>query len=111
MSLTLNEYQNLAMRTDSQNYKNPEDRLLNGLMGLNGESGEAIDIAKKHFYQGHSLDKDGLIEELGDIMWYVVLTAKALDVSLEEIGRRNIEKLKIRYPDGFSEEKSVNREI
>lgn len=111
MSLTLNQYQRLAMRTDSQSYKRSEDRLLNGLMGLNGESGEAIDIAKKWLYQGHPLDVDGLIEELGDIMWYVALTAKALGVSLNEVGRKNIEKLKIRYPDGFSEEKSVNREI
>jgi len=86
------------------------NRLINGLMGLNGEAGEAIDILKKHLFQGHELDKDHLAEELGDVAWYLAVTADALGYSLEEILQMNIEKLQKRYPDGFDYERSVNRE-
>ena len=106
--MTLNEYQRLAMIT-----LNPaldrEAVLLNGVMGLCGESGEAIDLMKKHLAQGHPLDRDALIKELGDIAWYLAETAHALDVPLEEVCRRNIDKLKARYPEGFSAEKSLHR--
>ena len=104
-----NEYQRLAMVT-----LNPElgkkDVLINGVMGLCGESGEAIDIVKKHLAQGHQLDREKLIKELGDIAWYLAETAYALDVSLEEVLERNIQKLRQRYPEGFDTERSVNRE-
>jgi NTP pyrophosphatase (non-canonical NTP hydrolase) len=106
--MEVNEYQRLAMKT-----LNPElgkkDVLINGVMGLCGEAGEAIDIVKKHLAQGHALDKEALIKELGDVAWYLAETAYALDVPLEEVFQRNIEKLKMRYPEGFSAEKSINR--
>ena len=106
--MTVNEYQKLAMVT-----LNPaldrKDVLINGVMGLCGEAGEAIDIVKKHLHQGHNLDREGLIKELGDIAWYLAETAYALDVSLEKVLRGNIDKLKARYPEGFETEKSVNR--
>ena len=107
--MTMNEYQKLALTT-----LNPElskkDVLINGVMGLCGESGEAIDIVKKHLHQGHELDREKLIKELGDIAWYLAETAAALDVPLEEVLERNIEKLRSRYPEGFSPDRSVNRE-
>ena len=107
--MTINEYQKLAMTT-----LNPElsrkDVLINGVMGLCGESGEAIDIVKKWLAQGHDLDKEKLAKELGDICWYLAETATALDLSLEEIMRANIEKLQKRYPEGFDAERSRNRE-
>ena len=107
--MNLNEYQQLALTT-----LNPaldkKDVLINGVMGLCGEAGEAIDIVKKHLAQGHELDKDALIKELGDVAWYLAETAYALDVPLEEVCQRNIDKLKARYPEGFSAEKSINRE-
>ena len=106
--MELNQYQALAMRTDSS-YKNCKDRLLNGLMGLNGEAGEAIDVAKKHLFQGHELDYDLLAEEIGDVLWYCALCADAMDISLDDIAEMNIAKLKKRYPDGFSKDKSINR--
>lgn len=106
--MELNEYQKLAMRTDSQ-YRNCRDRLLNGLMGLNGEAGEAIDVAKKHLFQGHELDYNKLIEEIGDVMWYCALCADAMEIPLEDIAMTNIEKLRARYPEGFREEDSINR--
>ena len=106
--MTINEYQKLAMTT-----LNPElgkkDVLINGVMGLCGESGEAIDIVKKWLAQGHELDREKLAKELGDIAWYLAETAAAIDMPLEDIFQANIEKLKRRYPEGFSAEKSVNR--
>ena len=106
--MTINEYQRLAMTT-----LNPalcgKDVLINGVMGLCGESGEAIDIVKKHLAQGHELDREKLIKELGDIAWYLAETATALDISLEEVLERNIAKLRERYPEGFSAERSICR--
>ena len=106
--MKINEYQKLAMTT-----LNPEldkiDVLINSVMGLCGESGEAIDIVKKHLHQGHVLDKEHLAKELGDIAWYLAEAATALDLELEDILRANIEKLKKRYPEGFDTEKSQKR--
>jgi len=88
----------------------PKDVLINGVMGLCGESGEAIDLVKKHLAQGHELDKEKLAKELGDIAWYLAETATAIGYSLEDILQMNIDKLRARYPDGFAVERSVNRD-
>ena len=109
MPMTINEYQKLAMTTLNPKL-DKKDVLINGVMGLCGESGEAIDIVKKHLAQGHELDREHLIKELGDVAWYLAETATALDVTLEEVFNQNIEKLKKRYPEGFEVEKSVGRE-
>ena len=106
--MTINEYQKLAMTT-----LNPaldkKDVLINGVMDLCGEAGEAIDIVKKYLAQGHDLDREALIKELGDVAWYLAETAYALDVSLEEVMQRNIDKLKARYPQGFDAARSIGR--
>ena len=108
--MTVNEYQKLAMTT-----LNPDlDRkavLINGVMGLCGESGEVIDLVKKQLAQGHALDREKMISELGDVAWYLAETAYALDVSLEEVLQRNIDKLKARYPEGFDSQRSINRKV
>ena len=106
--MTVNEYQKLAMTT-----LNPEldkkDVLINGVMGLCGESGEAIDLVKKHLHQGHELDREKLIKELGDIAWYLAEAATALDANLDDILAGNIDKLRRRYPEGFDADKSIHR--
>ena len=107
--MTINEYQALAMTTLNPKLSK-KDVLINGVMGLCGEAGEAIDIVKKHLAQGHDLDREKLIGELGDVAWYLAETAMALDVTLEDVLQRNIDKLKARYPEGFDAEKSINRE-
>ena len=106
--MTANAYQKQAMVTLNPKLSKQEI-LINGVMGLCGESGEAIDIVKKHLFHGHALDKDALKKELGDIAWYLAETAYALDMPLEEILKANIAKLKQRYPEGFSEANSMNR--
>ena len=106
--MQINEYQQLAMTT-----LNPElekrDVLINSVMGLCGEAGEAIDIVKKWMAQGHALSKEQLVKELGDIAWYLAEAATALDMPLEEILQANIDKLKQRYPNGFETERSLVR--
>ena len=106
--MTINEYQEAAQRTSNGI---PHNKLLNACLGLAGECGEVCDIVKKHLYQGHELDVDHLIEEAGDCAWYLAELAAGLDISLDTIFRLNIDKLKRRYPDGFSAERSINREV
>lgn len=131
--MTVNEYQKLALRTEAPKdfYKASEAvlkafamlgaisnsqkdlsviRLMEGLMGLNGEAGEALDILKKILFQGHGIDRKHIALELGDIAWYLALSADAIGYDLETIMSMNIEKLKARYPNGFETERSVNRE-
>ena len=107
--MTINEYQQRAMASLNPELKG-RDVLINSVMGLCGESGEAIDIVKKGLAQGHPLDREHVAKELGDVAWYLAEAATALDLDLEDILRANLEKLEHRYPDGFSTEKSVGRD-
>ncbi|HEX3158788.1 MAG TPA: nucleoside triphosphate pyrophosphohydrolase family protein [Gemmatimonadaceae bacterium] len=105
--MTLDEYQALARRTLGD--RPQEMQLSNAALGLSGEAGEVADMLKKHLFHSHPLDRDAMVKELGDCLWYVAAMATALDVDLGEVGARNIEKLRRRYPDGFSAERSMNR--
>lgn len=108
--MTINEYQGLAMRTSNRELSKA-DHLLNGVLGLNGESGEIADLVKKHRMQGHELNIEHIAKELGDICWYIAETATAIGCDLETIMKMNIEKLKKRYPEGFDTERSQHREV
>ena len=103
------EYQRLAMRTLNPSLSTTEV-LSNAVMGLCGESGEAIDLVKKHLFQGHELDREAMATELGDIAWYLAEAATALELDLDDILETNTAKLRRRYPEGFSAERSINRE-
>ncbi len=106
--LTANDYQTRALRTLNPALS-PRDVLINGVMGLCGESGEAIDLVKKHLAQGHPLDREKLIGELGDVAWYLAETASAVGCDLETVLKGNLDKLQKRYPDGFDAERSEHR--
>lgn len=106
--MNINEYQKLAMTTLNPGL-DKKDLLINSVMGLCGEAGEAIDIVKKHLFHGHELDREHLTKELGDIAWYLAEAATALDIPLEKIFQDNIEKLKKRYPEGFDVQRSKTR--
>lgn len=108
--MTINEYQKEALRTESGMSKE-YPRLLGGLMGLNGEAGECIDILKKHLFQGHELDKEHLAKELGDVAWYLAVSASAIGYDLETILWMNVEKLRERYPNGFDSDLSQHRRV
>lgn len=106
----LNEYQAAALRTINPALDMMQ-HLTNGIMGLNGESGECIDLLKKHLFQGHTnLDKEHLAKELGDVAWYLAVASWALGYDLETICTMNIQKLEARYPEKFIPELSENRE-
>lgn len=106
--MTGKEYQQLAM-VSLNSALSKENVLINAVMGLCGESGEAIDLVKKHLHQGHQLDKEKLKKELGDIAWYLAEAAYALDTDLDAIFEGNIAKLKARYPQGFDTARSIGR--
>ncbi len=106
--MTLDEYQVLAARTLGQD-RTYEQQLANAALGLAGEAGEAADLIKKHLYHDTPLDTDALVKELGDCLWYIGAFATILDMSLDDIAVRNVEKLRKRYPQGFDPERSRNR--
>lgn len=107
--MTPNEYQIAAMRTSSKTIL-PSEHLMNGALGLAGEAGEVADIVKKATFQGHTINREHIAKELGDVCWYIAETATAIGYDLETIMHMNIDKLMKRYPDGFSAERSQNRE-
>lgn len=106
--LSLDEYQRLAARTIRPG-RPAHDALANWALGLTGEAGEVAEHVKKHLFHGAPLDRDAVAKELGDVLWYVAALAGALDLSLGDVGARNVEKLRRRYPDGFSEAASNGR--
>lgn len=104
--MNVNEYQRLAMRTSTDDCD-----LINVAFGLAGETGEVIDLIKKHIYQGHDLSKQDLKLELGDICWYVALACKLSGLTLSQVLQANIDKLVKRYPNGFTADDSVGRKL
>jgi len=102
------EYQRLALRTEAPGRAQPE-RLLNAALGLCGEAGEFADSLKKWHFHRHPLDGAELRKELGDVLWYAALACDALGLSMSEVMAENIDKLRQRYPEGFSSERSLNR--
>ena len=121
--MTGNEYQSLAMRTndgksterlghhtDSKlNEVDDFGGVINGCLGLAGESGEVLDIIKKWVFHEKELDKDHLKKEIGDVMWYVAMLCESFDFNIDEILKINVCKLKSRYPYGFDTEKANHR--
>jgi NTP pyrophosphatase (non-canonical NTP hydrolase) len=103
----LDEYQKLAARTSNADLS--YQRLAVSALGLVGEAAEATEMVKKHIGHGHALDKEKLTAELGDVMWYVADLCTLLGIDMSDVATANIEKLKKRYPEGFSPERSQNR--
>lgn len=106
--MDFNEYQQKALRTAG--VKDKDGLILNGVMGLAGESGECIDIVKKYLFQGHTLNREKMLDELGDVLWYIAITAEGLGLEMADIATYNIDKLTKRYPEGFESTRSVKRD-
>lgn len=100
--MNFKEYQEQAARTNGSN-------LTAHFLGMCGEAGEVVELYKKWFAHGHDLDLVKLEKELGDVLWYISAIATELGLHLEFIAEYNIAKLKARYPDKFSSERSINR--
>lgn len=103
--MKLNEYQELATRTANPH----ENALINYGLGLGGESGEVLELIKKYAFHGHAIQSDEIKNELGDVLWYLSNIANLVGLTLEEIATANIEKLRKRYPEGFTTEDSLKR--
>ena len=106
--LSFNEYQKQAYDLISEEGK--KDLITNGVLGLDGETGECCDIVKKYKFQGHELDKEHLKDELGDVLWYIAETCSGLGITLEEVAQFNLDKLHHRYPKGFNKNQSLHRD-
>ena len=115
-----NEYQNLAMRTndgkctvrliDACMYTGIDvGGMINASYGLSGEVGELNDMIKKAIFHKHQLNVEHVKKELGDILWYVAMMCHSFGIDLDEVMQMNIDKLKERYPNGFSEYDSQHR--
>lgn len=130
MSLTdANQYQALALRTEKtpafvrdENERkvlidndlsnmNPLARLLHGLLGMSSEVGEIADMTKKHLIYGKAFDRTNVLEECGDVLWYVAVALSSCGYSFGDAMQANIAKLTKRFPDGFTEEKALNRDV
>lgn len=124
--MTLNEYQELALRTAPDEIASPNEGggedgsdtsvrsltdLLHGAAGACTEAGELMDIVKKKTFYGKSVDWTNVIEESGDILWYLAIVARASGVSLDQIAAINIAKLRARYPNRFETDKALNRDL
>ena len=106
--MNMREYQNLAARTINKSL-NDHDMMMHALHEMAGEVGEIHSIFQKH-YQGHEINEEELCLEVGDLLWGIAELCTAFGWDMGVVADRNILKLKKRYPDGFSEERSINRE-
>jgi len=107
--LTLDQYQELASRTAGAG-GDGQRRLIIAALGLAGEAGEFANLVKKLTAHGHEIPSEEMADELGDVLWYLAEAASAINTSLGEIAEQNVEKLRQRYPEGFSSMRSINRE-
>lgn len=106
--MNFHDYQKKAMRTANMGL-NENDQLLNAALGLSGEAGEFADLIKKFFFQGHDFNKEKLISELSDQLWYVALACQCMGIDMDDVAEYNINKLKARYPEAFTPLQSIER--
>lgn len=107
--MRFNDYQQQCERTANRDNADPFKFLTEKALGIVGEAGEIGDYLKKVLCHGHPMDKEKLTDEAGDLLWYLSTVLTTYGITIEQVAVRNIEKLKARYPEGFSEERSVNR--
>lgn len=105
--MTITEYQNAAARTINPQLRT-DDMQYHALHGLCAEVGEIHGLFQKYF-QGHDFTEKDLQKEVGDLAWFIAELCTANRWSMDAVLQANIEKLMRRYPDGFSEERSLHR--
>ena len=95
--MDFNEYQSLANRT----LYGSEQVLTNCALGLASETGEVLEVIQTYTFENHQLNRDELVKEMGDVLWYLSQIAEWADISFDEVAATNIEMLKSRYPDSY----------
>jgi NTP pyrophosphatase (non-canonical NTP hydrolase) len=106
--VTLDDYQTAAARTLNPRLTDGE-RMMDAAAGLAEEGGEVLSLVRKHLYQNHPLDRESLAKELGDALWCLAAVAREAGLDLGTVASANLEKLRRRYPEGYSDEKSRER--
>lgn len=116
--MTPEDYQELLMTTAPFRYDlvsklmyRKDAELLHAQLGITTEAGEFADIIKKYLMYGKEVDRVNLIEELGDLTWYIGLAIQAVGSSWGEVFSTNIKKLATRYPERFKEHDAINRDL
>lgn len=115
MSITFADFQQASTRTLKDralrvgDHPATSEALVLGALGLAGEAGEAVEHVKKHVFHSRPLDREALAKEIGDVLWYLSALATGAGLDLGACAEGNIEKLRKRYPDGFTPQASVER--
>ncbi len=106
--MTFEEYEKAAARTINPRLSETE-RLVDAAAGLAEEAGEVLGRVRKHLFMGHALDRERVTRELGDTLWCLTMVAALVGTTLDEVAASNVEKLRQRYPDGYSDAASRAR--
>lgn len=117
--MNFEEYIKGVVRTENTDYKGIRERMssvtsiraLHGSIGITTEAGELLDAVKKYIFYGRELDVVNIKEEIGDLMYYSALLADEFGFNLNLILQNNIEKLRARYPEKFTEDSAINRDL
>jgi len=117
--MNFREYIELATKTESNDFNAITDRMssmvmiriLHACMGLITEVAELVDMVKKHLFYGREFDRTNVVEESGDIFWYLAILFHTLGIDPVDVMERNIAKLKARYGDKFSEVNALDRDL
>ena len=114
MRVTDNAYIELSAKTckmfsEGLNLTPSQANLLHAILGISGESGELVDGFKKHLIYNKPVDVENLKEEAGDILWYMALLFREINVDFADIMGQNIAKLQKRYPDKYTDEAAIAR--
>lgn len=107
--MRFDEYDAAAGRTVNARLDD-RDRLLDAAAGLAEEGGEVLGLVRKHLFMGHALDRDRLATELGDALWCLAMMARAAGLTLDAVAEGNLAKLRVRYPEGYSDARSKDRD-
>lgn len=107
-----------ALKTELKDYQEVQKRntpqicrLMHASSGMCTEAGEFLDMLKKHIFYGKDFDRTNAIEELGDMLWYIAIACDELGVTLEKVQEININKLKVRYPNKFTQVDAITRDL
>jgi NTP pyrophosphatase (non-canonical NTP hydrolase) len=98
--LSFDDFQHAALRTTNPALA-PDERLLDAAAGLAEEAGEVLGLVRKRVFQQRAASAERFIEELGDVLWCLAVTADSLGLSLSTIAAANVRKLAQRHPRGF----------
>lgn len=118
--MNADEYQKLALRTektpafvnDREGKPSPMlSQMMHAAMGMVTEAAEVMDMLKKHCVYGKPLDIINALEEVGDSEWYCALMLHAIGFDFRAAFARNIAKLRARYPEGFTEQAALTRDL